>query len=60
MTALQHINPDLDRFSPDTRVIVSEPIGTMSEAWMKVPESSAVIVEDGAIEVRPFVPRMPN
>jgi hypothetical protein len=32
----------------------------MSEAWMKVPESSAVIVEDGAIEVRPFVPRMPN
>jgi len=60
MAALQRINPDLERFSPDTRAIVSEPLGRMSEAWVKVPESSAVIVEGGDIEVRPFTPRLPD
>ena len=59
MKALQHIHPDLDRFSPDTRVIVSEPLSQMSGAWTPIPESSVVTVEAGNLEVRPFEPRLP-
>ena len=57
MAALQQLNPKLKRFSPDARAIVSEPCGEMSEAWIEVPESSAVIVEAGEIDIRPFSPR---
>ena len=60
MNALQHINPDLEQFSPDTRAIVSEPLGTMNESWVEVPELSAVVVEGGDIQVRPFTPRLPG
>ncbi len=59
MEALQHINPDLGQFSSNTRVIVSEPLNDMNGAWAQIPEASAVTVEAGNIEVRPFEPRPP-
>jgi glutamine amidotransferase len=60
MAALQQINPQLERYSRDACAIVSEPLGDMSGAWVQVPESSAVIVESGEVEVQPFTPRPPD
>ena len=56
MTALQAIYPHLEDFSADARVIVSEPLGELKEAWEEIPESTAVIVDGGAVEIRPFAP----
>jgi glutamine amidotransferase len=59
MEALQEINPDLRRFSPDARAVVSEPIGTLTEAWEEIPESTAVIIFRGKVERQAFEPRLP-
>ena len=59
MEALQEINPDLRRFSPDARAVVSEPIGTLTEGWEEIPESTAVTIVRGEIECQPFEPRLP-
>ena len=56
MKALQAIYPHLEDFSADARVIVSEPLGELKEAWEEIPESTAVIVDGGAVEIRPFAP----
>jgi predicted glutamine amidotransferase len=55
--ALSEIHPALQRFSNDARAIVSEPLSDMSEAWVHVPESSAVVIESGEVNVLPFAPR---
>jgi predicted glutamine amidotransferase len=55
--ALREIHPALQRFSNDARAIVSEPLSDMSEAWVRVPESSAVVIESGEVNVVPFAPR---
>lgn len=60
MQALQEIKPDLKRFSPDTRAVVSEPLGKLTEAWEEIPESTAVIVYCGDAEKRPFEPKVPH
>lgn len=57
MEALQNINPDLGHFSPDARAVVSEPLHEMKEAWEPVPESSALLIEAGNVELRRFTPR---
>ena len=59
MQALQEINPDLKRFSPDARAVVSEPIGALTEAWEEIPESTAVIIFRGEVERQAFEPRLP-
>jgi len=56
--ALKEINPALEKFSSDTRVVVSEPLSSMTEAWEEVPESSVVLVQHGKVEVSPFEPRV--
>jgi len=56
--ALKEINPALERFSSDTRVVVSEPLSSMTEAWEEVPESSVVLVQHGAVEPSSFEPRV--
>lgn len=60
MEALQELRPDLKRFSPDTRAIVSEPLGDLTEAWEEIPESTAIIVEYGEFERQAFAPQLPN
>jgi glutamine amidotransferase len=52
--------PDDERIqslSEETRIVVSEPLGEVSEVWKEVPESSVGIVQPGQDELRPFMPR---
>ncbi|MER5930886.1 class II glutamine amidotransferase [Streptomyces sp. NPDC002054] len=56
---LRKLHPDmpfLQEVSDDTRLIVSEPLGDLPEAWNEVPESSYGVVQPGADELFPFVP----
>ena len=47
--------PELgEKFSLDTRVIVSEPIGRFAEIWVPVPQGALVEVRGPSLEVRPF------
>ena len=60
MRALQQIHHDLERFSPDTRAVVSEPLGDLTEAWEEIPDSTAVIVYRGDAVRRAFKPSVPS
>jgi predicted glutamine amidotransferase len=46
----------LHGLSPETRIIVSEPLGDLVGAWNEVPESTIAIVQEGEDELRPFAP----
>jgi predicted glutamine amidotransferase len=50
-------NPRLQELEEGDRVIVSEPLSDLSGAWLEVPESTVVVVQDGPDEQRPFEPR---
>jgi len=52
-------NPVLHDLSDDTRIVVSEPLGDLRGAWLEVPESSYLVVDDGAEDVHPFTPVRP-
>jgi glutamine amidotransferase len=52
-------NPVLHDLSDETRLIVSEPLGDLAGAWIAVPESHYGVVQEGADELHPFVPRHP-
>jgi glutamine amidotransferase len=57
---LQHPdNPVLHDLSPQTRLVVSEPLGDLAGAWNEVPESSCGVVREGEADFRPFTPRLP-
>ena len=60
MKALQELRPDLKRFLPETRAVVSEPLGSLTEAWEEIPESTAIVIHRGEIERRAFEPRVPQ
>ena len=46
----------LERLGDEDRAIVSEPLGDLEGVWLEVPESTALIVQPGADEQRPFEP----
>lgn len=55
---LQH--PDvavLQELSDETRLVVSEPVGSLAGAWNEVPESTCGIIQPGDDELRTFRPR---
>jgi predicted glutamine amidotransferase len=52
-------NEAFHRLSDETRLIVSEPIGDLADAWQPVPESSYVVVEKGDDTQAAFRPRRP-
>jgi glutamine amidotransferase len=54
--AIRDVVPRAERFSPDMRAIVSEPLSDLAEVWIPVPESSFVKVVAGDVEVTDFVP----
>lgn len=59
VTTLRHQYPDnpmLHELSDDTRLIVSEPLGSLRGAWREIPESSSVTVHGADDEVAPFAP----
>jgi predicted glutamine amidotransferase len=52
-------NPNLQRLSEETRLVVSEPLGELAGAWNEVPESSYGVIQKGDDELRPFRPEAP-
>lgn len=61
MQEVYALNPSLrTRLGQATRVIVSEPVGALAEAWQLVPQNSSVRVKRDDIEIRPFAPIIPN
>jgi predicted glutamine amidotransferase len=62
ISALRELYPDNPTFrqlSPETRIVVSEPLGELVGAWQPVPESSYGIVQKGADVLGDFHPRLP-
>ncbi|MDH4037149.1 MAG: class II glutamine amidotransferase [Candidatus Krumholzibacteria bacterium] len=54
---LHRINPALrEELGPQTRVVVSEPIGRFAEMWVEVPQGSLLEMQGGDLEIRPFQP----
>ena len=51
-------HPVLHKLSPETRLVVSEPLSELVGAWNEVPESSCGIVGHGQDELRSFTPRV--
>lgn len=49
-------NPLLHGLADSTRIVVSEPLGDLKGAWLEVPESSCLVVEDGQEELHEFAP----
>jgi len=49
--------PNVSAFSDDARAVVSEPLGAVENAkkiWVEVPESSAVIIAAGSVDIVPL------
>ena len=54
---LTQLAPEVrERLGPDARLIVSEPVGKHAEAWVMLPQASALRLRGGALEVTPFRP----
>jgi predicted glutamine amidotransferase len=53
-------NPLLHGLSDETRLIVSEPLGSLRGAWHEVPESTCVVARAGQVELLPFAPLVPQ
>lgn len=56
LRALHPDNPRLQRLQDDDRVVISEPFGDLPGAWEEIPEATALIIQPGADERRPFRP----
>ena len=60
--ALRKLHPEnqqLQKLHEGDRAIVSEPLGDLPGAWNEVPESTALVIDAGGVEQRPFRPRPP-
>jgi predicted glutamine amidotransferase len=60
--ALRRLYPADERFAhfgDEARVVVSEPLIVLPELWHEVPPSSALVIQKGPDEERPFQPRAP-
>ena len=55
--ALSPENERLQRMTAEDRVVVSEPVSDLPGAWREVPESTALIIQDGPDEQIEFHPR---
>jgi len=61
MEDLARINPEVPRLlGPTARAIVSEPIGKFAEAWVPVPQNTALHLHGDKLELRPFAPVAPG
>jgi glutamine amidotransferase len=56
MRALKELNPKIEGFSDDSRAVVSEPFGTLSESWVEIRPSSSVVIDGAGLEIRDFTP----
>jgi glutamine amidotransferase len=55
--ALHPDNARLQRMTDEDRVVVSEPVSDLPGAWREVPESTALVIQDGPDEQHEFHPR---
>jgi glutamine amidotransferase len=58
--SLRALHPDaafLWNISEETRLVVSEPLGSLPGAWNEFPESSYGVIQPGEDSLRPFAPR---
>ena len=60
LRALYPENPLFHGLGDETRLVVSEPLGTLEGAWNEVPESSWGVIQPGPDEIHPFTPRAPG
>ena len=59
LETLRALYPDdaqLQGLSDETRLVVSEPLGTLPGAWNEVPESSWGVIQPGQDEIHAFAP----
>lgn len=59
LQAMYPENEQLRALSPETRLVVSEPLGELRGAWQPVPESSYGIIQAGEDELGAFHPSPP-
>jgi predicted glutamine amidotransferase len=52
-------NPYLQEVGDGSRLIVSEPLGSLPGAWNEVPEATCSVIEGAHDDVRPFAPIRP-
>ena len=60
--ALRKLHPEVEvlaQLGPETRLVVSEPLGDLPGAWNEIPESSAAVVRPGRDLLQEFVPIAP-
>jgi predicted glutamine amidotransferase len=60
--ALRELHPDnprIQQLRDEDRAVVSEPPGDLPGAWLEVPESTAMVIQAGPDERRPFAPHWP-
>jgi predicted glutamine amidotransferase len=63
VATLRNRFPNVRQFTDDTRAVVSEPVGAIEsagEVWVEIPESSAVVVNAGKVDIRKLQPRAPH
>ena len=61
--SLRQLYPANERFahfSTEARAVVSEPLVELPGAWHEVSPGTAIVVEKGRVEQRPFRPRPPD
>jgi glutamine amidotransferase len=59
---LRKLHPEVEVLAglgPETRLVVSEPLGDLPGAWNEVPESSAGVVRPGSDLLQEFLPIAP-
>jgi len=56
LRTLHPVTPFLAELGEDTRLVVSEPLSDLSDAWNDIPESSWGVIQPGPDELHPFQP----
>ncbi|HET9761158.1 MAG TPA: class II glutamine amidotransferase [Nocardioidaceae bacterium] len=56
LRTLHPVTPFLAELGEDTRLVVSEPLSDLSDAWNEIPESSWGVIQPGPDELHPFQP----
>jgi predicted glutamine amidotransferase len=56
LRTLHPVTPFLAELGEDTRLVVSEPLSDLSDAWNEIPESSWGLIQPGPDELHPFQP----
>lgn len=56
--ALREVGGESEEMSPNSVIVLSEPLDDVSEHWQEVPESTLLVVSPNNIEIIPFEPTL--